>query len=111
MNAATAVRTRAQAGKAANESFYTLKGVDLRHARCCGLACFVARHLGKTAWEEPAFQAERVYCLGRCYAAPADGKVTARPSVESPAPESIVLKRILEGGAKSLERYRELGGY
>ena len=111
MNAATAVRMRARAGAAANESFYALNDVDLRKARCCGLACFVARHLEKPAWEAADSQSERVYCLGRCYAAPADATWTGRPTVECPAPESIVLKNILRGGARSLERYRELGGY
>lgn len=111
MNAAEAIHFRANAEHAAGESFYHLAHGDVTTMRCCGLACFVARHRKPAHWAHAERQSPRVHCLGRCYAAPSDGACEEIPHVECLAPEPIVLGRILKGGATTLKRYRELGGF
>jgi NADH:ubiquinone oxidoreductase subunit F (NADH-binding) len=66
-------------------------------------------------WGQQAdLQPERVYCLGRCYAAPVSGtKVVEdeRPTIEVHTKEAIVLERLVDGGARTLDRYKHCGGY
>lgn len=75
------------------------------------MACFVARHLDASRWAEAERQVPRVYCLGQCFAAPSAGGLTARPHMESDVPHSIVLQRLLKGGARTLVSYQNEGGY
>ena len=85
-------------------SFYHLTDVDLDDRCCRGLACFVARHLDPDRWREATAAGPRVYCLGKCYAAPASGRDEGRPPhVEVAAPQAIVLERIAAGGARTLD--------
>ncbi|MGB8168551.1 MAG: NADH-ubiquinone oxidoreductase-F iron-sulfur binding region domain-containing protein [Chthoniobacteraceae bacterium] len=90
------------------ESFYHLNGCDLTGRACDGTACFVARNSrGETHVEsEP-----RVYCLGRCFDAPAIGLSDSRPRIEVHSREAIVLARLAQGGARTIEAYRRTGGY
>ena len=92
------------------ESFYHLNGTDLSKASCQGTACFVARHLNAQRWREAAVQSPRVYCLGKCYAAPSAGTDECRPRIESRSFPAIVLERVAAGGARTLEDYRKHGG-
>jgi NADH:ubiquinone oxidoreductase subunit F (NADH-binding) len=92
-------------------SFYHLTDVDLDDRCCRGLACFVARHLDPDRWREATADGPRLYCLGKCYAAPSSGRDEGRPPhVEIDAPQAIVLERIDAGGAITLDRYRDRGG-
>ena len=92
-------------------SFYHLTDVDLDDRSCQGLACFVARHRDPERWREATAAGPRVYCLGKCYAAPASGRDESRPPhVEVAAPQAIVLERIAAGGATTLDAYRSQGG-
>jgi NADH:ubiquinone oxidoreductase subunit F (NADH-binding) len=92
-------------------SFYHLADVDLDDQCCQGLACFVARHLDPDRWREATADGPRVYCLGKCYAAPSSGRDEGRPPhVEVDAPEAIVLERVAGGGARTLDGYRRSGG-
>ncbi len=93
------------------ESFYHLTGCDLTGKACQGTACFVARHLDPTRWETACAQSPRVYCLGKCYAAPAAAGDKARPPIAIRSREGIVLRRLTEGGARTLSAYRGQGGY
>jgi NADH:ubiquinone oxidoreductase subunit F (NADH-binding) len=96
------------------ESFYHLPGGNLESARCQGTACFVARHLKGPRQPQAASQAGRVYCLGRCYAAPVSGTESAdeaRPAIEVHARQAIVLERLVAGPATTLEGYLRSGGY
>lgn len=111
MTAAEAIHFRAKAESAANETFYHLGRRDLSQTHCSGLACFVARHLKPAEWAEGQKHVPVIHCLGHCYGAPADGTHRQSPNIECPAPEPIVLARILKGGAKTFERYQALGGY
>jgi NADH:ubiquinone oxidoreductase subunit F (NADH-binding) len=93
------------------QSFYHLTDVDLDDRCCQGLACFVARHLDPARWREATAAGPRVYCLGKCYAAPASGRDESRPPhVEVAGPQGIVLERIAAGGAPTLDGYRSHGG-
>ena len=92
------------------QSFYHLRdGVAARV--CCGTACFAARHANPARWREAQAQAEPVYCLGQCYAAPAVAGDPARPRIETHCREPIVLERIARGGARTLAGYLRAGGY
>ncbi len=90
------------------ESFYHLGGCDLRGRACQGTACFVAR---ESCGEAQPSGDPRVYCLGRCFEAPAIGLPGARPRIEVHAREAVVLARLVNGGARTLDAYRATGGY
>ena len=92
------------------KSFYSLANVDLDQAHCQGTACFVARHLNDERWRAAERQSPRVYCLGKCYAAPANGADTVRPIMEIHCRSPVVLERIAAGGAHTLFEYRQCGG-
>ncbi len=93
------------------ESFYHLRD-GLRPGQLCnGMACFVARDLNPERWSAACAQKPRLYCLGKCYAAPSCVDDESRPSVVSHAKETIVLSRILKGGVKSMQKYVSSGGY
>lgn len=91
-------------------SFYRLVDVDLSHAHCQGTACFAARHLHSDRWRDAVGETPRVYCLGKCYAAPATGQDNAQPRMEVRARQAIVLERIVAGRTDSLNEYRNQGG-
>lgn len=91
-------------------SFYHLAGVDLDGRACQGTACFVARHRAVGAWPAPPTE-PRIYCLGKCYAAPASTDTAARPATRVHARTPVVLERIVQGGGRTLDDYRRFGGY
>jgi NADH:ubiquinone oxidoreductase subunit F (NADH-binding) len=99
------------AGDPSVESFYHLATADVGARACRGLACFVARHLDPAAWEQASSDDPRVYCLGRCYAAPARGSGSSRPQCRVDAREAVVLARLARSPARSLGEYRRSGGY
>ncbi len=92
------------------ESFYHLDGVDIANASCQGMACFAARHSAGDRWEQIERRSPRVYCLGKCYAAPASGRNKRQPMATVHCRRPVVLERIASGGALTLETYRAGGG-
>ena len=95
------------------QSFYSLATADLVAAHCQGTACFVARHLNADRWHKADALSPRIYCLGKCYAAPATGEDRARPRIEVRSSSAVVLERIVVGGAHSVDKYQRhegLGG-
>lgn len=107
MNMRASVHRRYEPGREV-ESFYHLRGCDLAGRSCDGTACFVARN---SRGEAHSTRDPRVYCLGRCFEAPAAGLADSRPCVEVHSREAIVLQRLAAGGARTLEAYRRTGGY
>jgi len=93
------------------ESFYHLADVSLDGQACQGAACFVARYLNAGRWAAASSGAARIYCLGKCYMAPAAAGDEARPRIECHAPQTIVLERLVNGGAVTLAAYTAGGGY
>ncbi len=93
------------------ESFYHLAGAGIEHSLCRGMACYVARHLNWGRWRRAESQIPPVYCLGKCYIAPASSDEQAYPAIEVRAPEGVVLARAAAGGARTLNEYEQLGGY
>lgn len=91
-------------------SFYHLNGVDLSKVSCQGTACFVARHLNPNRWNEAVAQSPRVYCLGKCYGAPAAATDACRPRIEVRSRAAVVLERIVAGGVRTLDEYQRYGG-
>jgi NADH:ubiquinone oxidoreductase subunit F (NADH-binding) len=92
-------------------SYYRLADVTIVDQPCRGLACFVARHSRGAAWDAFSPQQPKIYCLGKCYAAPACALDQARPHVTIDAPYGIVLCRLVHGGARSLTKYMATEGY
>lgn len=92
------------------ESFFHLDGVDLANAHCQGMACFAARHSGDDRWKQIEERSTRVYCLGKCYAAPATGREESQPAAIVHCRRPVVLERIAKGGALTREDYRACGG-
>jgi NADH:ubiquinone oxidoreductase subunit F (NADH-binding) len=92
------------------QSFYSLAGADLSQAICQGTACFAARHARLPEWQGAAAQIPRVYCLGKCYAAPAMAADLSRPRIEVKSRSAVVLERIAAGGAHTLDTYVGGGG-
>ena len=93
------------------DSFYHLSSAGIARRTCQGAACFVARHLNPSRWQESAAQVPRLYCLGKCYAAPAAADEVQRPVIEVRCRQGIVLNRIVAGGARTFEAYVRQGGY
>lgn len=92
-------------------SFYHLRSDSLRHAECQGLACFVARRSNEAGWLTTSEYEPRVYCLGKCYCAPASMDDSVRPIMASHARKTILLTNLLAGGVRELSQYRSHGGY
>lgn len=93
------------------ESFYHLSGVPLEHRACRGLACFAAQLHNPERWGQALSQVPPVYCLGKCYVAPASSDCEDQPSIEVFAREPIVLAGVADTSQKDLESYRRQGGY
>ncbi|NWJ96631.1 MAG: NADH-quinone oxidoreductase subunit D [Chloroflexi bacterium] len=91
--------------------FHYPSGGALPEKNCQGLACFVARQLNPERWQAASSQHPRVYCLGKCYMAPARNSWGDDSRVEVHARKAIVLERIAAGGIHSLEEYTMFGGY
>jgi NADH:ubiquinone oxidoreductase subunit F (NADH-binding) len=92
-------------------SFYHLEGVDLSSALCQGTACFAAQHLNPSRWRAAVAQPRRVHCLGKCYLAPAAAMEESRPAIEVRSRLPVVLERIVQGGAPTLDQYRRQAGW
>lgn len=104
-DAALPVRDRAV------DSFYSLSGSVPSGCVCNGTACFVARRFRPQRWAEAERQTPRVYCLGQCFEGPAEAGSMARPRMEVRCPQSVVLQRLVRGGARTLDAYQRQGGY
>ncbi|MCV7213341.1 NADH-quinone oxidoreductase subunit D [Mycolicibacterium canariasense] len=92
-------------------SFYHLSAVDIGAQPCQGTACFVARHRDPERWVGAESADPRLYCLGRCYDAPARGDDTTEPVVEIACSTAVVLGRCATVGAPELQAYLRDGGY
>ncbi len=96
-------------GDAAVDSFHRLPNGLPPEARCQGTACFVARHRDPARWASTGSAA--VHCLGQCFSGPAAAGDGRRPQVTVDSRESVVLDRVAHGGARTLDRYLDRGGY
>ncbi len=90
-------------------SFYHLRE-DLRHRCCRGLACFAARENMPARWAQAARASSPVYCLGKCYVAPASTEGEERPRVESHARRAVLLSEVGKEESPTLARYRSQDG-
>lgn len=93
------------------ESFYHLAHDSLQHRLCQGLACFAGRGDNSVRWKEAQQSEPRVYCLGKCYCGPASAEQENLPQISSRATQTVLLGRLLDGGASGLAAYRANGGY
>lgn len=92
------------------ESFYHLRVPSLEGRACAGTACFVARHRDPARWRQAECSDTRVHCLGKCHASPAASDTSERPRVGVRAARTVVLERIVQGGARRLADYSAAGG-
>lgn len=93
------------------ESFYHLADVSIGTQHCQGTACFVARNRNPARWAEAEASEPRVYCLGRCYAAPAAADDLSRPAVQIACDTPVVVDRVSRGASPHLSAYRDERGY
>jgi len=93
------------------ESFHHLSAALPVAGKCQGLACFLARHQDVQLWRNAVAQTPRIYCLGKCYLAPATANDDQRPQMCVLAPQGIVLERLVLGGARTFSQYQQQGGY
>lgn len=70
----------------------------------------MARHLNGPLSEAAAAESPRIFCLGKCYAAPATANDQSRPIIEAHCRQCVVLERIVAGGARTLQEYVDRGG-
>ena len=87
------------------DSFYHLADCALSGKACRGTACFAGRHLNPERWARAIAQEPRVYCLGQCFVAPSIQNGEARPNMEIHSRRGIVLKRLVSGGARTVDSY------
>jgi formate dehydrogenase iron-sulfur subunit len=97
--------------RAANASFYHLGTDALRSGACRGTACFVAQHRDPEVWRRAAAREAPLYCLGKCFAAPAQIGGRERPPMACHARRLVAMSNLLSGGARDLATYRSRGGY
>jgi NADH:ubiquinone oxidoreductase subunit F (NADH-binding) len=79
------------------ESFYSLFGVELQNRSCRGIACLAARHLNPERVEAAESQSPPLYCLGKCYAAPANTDDLVEPQVAVRCRTPVVLQELPVG--------------
>jgi NADH:ubiquinone oxidoreductase subunit F (NADH-binding) len=94
-----------------DRSFYHLADTVIDHQPCQGTACFVARQRDSQRWVEVERSDPRLYCLGRCYAAPAAADDGAEPHIEIACDTAVTLPRVALGVESDLSSYRHGGGY
>lgn len=90
-------------------SFYHLRS-ELTQRCCKGLACFAARADNRERWAMASADTSPVYCLGKCYAAPATTEDDVDLHIECRAREQILLGRALQGDVHTLTDYCRSGG-
>lgn len=93
------------------DSFYHLHGVSLEHRLCRGLSCFAAQRRDPARWAAAIAQEPPVFCLGKCYCAPASADDSLDPSIEVRSRIPIVLEGVDDSSRRTLEEYRAGGGY
>lgn len=93
------------------DSFYHLRGSPPAVEACRGTACFLARHANPRRWSAACSQERKIYCLGKCYAAPAATDVEAAPEMRVNSPRAVILERMVSGPVLTVDAYRRLQGY
>jgi formate dehydrogenase iron-sulfur subunit len=93
-----------------NRTYYHLSQVSLAGHACRGLACFAARKEDPQRWEQAHARMPPVYCLGRCYQAPAAFSDDVQPHVEVVANQTVLLGNLRKGGVRHLDSYLANGG-
>ena len=93
------------------DSFYHLRSGLAPEQACSGLACYVGRCDDSSRWQESSERFPRLYCLGKCYRAPARATDTERPPVAIHAREAVIARNLGDNATPALETYRARGGY
>lgn len=87
------------------DSFYHLAGVSMDFRRCRGISCFAAKSQDLRAWRLALEQWPPVYCLGKCYASPANTEIYDQPTIETKCSDPIVLDGVGDASKQSLADY------
>ena len=90
--------------------FYHLASVPIVDQPCQGTACFVARRRAAD-WASVEASSPRLFCLGRCYAAPATAANRVEPRVAAATSTPVVLERMVAQVPATLAAYTAHGGY
>ena len=91
------------------DSFYSLVQGLPEDGFCSGTTCFIAS--GGQSRGAANRGSRKIYCLGKCYAAPADVIHEGEFRIGIHASESVVISKIQGGPVKNLEAYLESGGF
>ena len=87
------------------KSFYTLNNGLSEKAKCSGTACFVAN---RSMGIPPPHQGSghgRIYCLGKCFRAPASTEDSGVPRIANFSRKSVVVEPLMNHPYQSLEQY------
>lgn len=91
-------------------SFYHLQTEPAQGSACRGLACFAARADNTGRWKRACEQSPTIYCLGQCYAAPAEAGDDSTPAARVVTSSAVLLGNIVGGGVRDLNGYVASGG-
>ena len=91
-------------------SFYTLNDGLPPKAECSGTACFVASKSMGTSLPHKGGGYERIYCLGKCFSAPASTDDSGVPRIANFSRKSVLVEPLLKHPYQSLDQYTREGG-
>ncbi len=92
------------------KSFYTLnKGLPER-AKCSGTACFVASKSMGIELQDQSNYDKRIYCLGKCFAAPASSQDKSIPRIANFSRKSVLVGPLMGHQYASLDQYMHENG-
>ncbi len=91
-------------------SFYTLNDGLPPKAECSGTACFVASKSMGTSLPHKGGGHERIYCLGKCFSAPASTDDSGVPRIANFSRKSVLVEPLLKHPYQSLDQYTREGG-
>lgn len=91
-------------------SFYTLNDGLSREAKCSGTACFVASKSMGVAPSRQGSENPGIYCLGKCFMAPASTEDSGIPRIANFSRKSVVVEPLMSHPYESLDQYASEGG-
>ena len=87
------------------KSFYTLNNGLSEKAKCSGTACFVADKSMGIPLPHQGSGHGRIYCLGKCFRAPASTEDSGVPRIANFSRKSVVVEPLMNHPYQSLEQY------
>ncbi|MEM0157557.1 MAG: NADH-ubiquinone oxidoreductase-F iron-sulfur binding region domain-containing protein [Thermoplasmataceae archaeon] len=92
------------------KSFYTLNNGLPEKTRCSGTACFVAGNSMGISLQDQGRGHRRIYCLGKCFTAPASSEDNNIPRIANFSRKSVLVEPLMGHIYESLDRYMQETG-